>query len=65
MIYLFKIIRAIFQLDQLSSTNFNFAFTFVLDISVLFKIATNDSSSNYHAMSISELLFAIFGYFFN
>ena len=28
-------------------------------------IVTNDSSSNDHAMNISELLFAIFSYFIN
>ena len=45
--------------DQLISIS---AFTFVLEILVLFLILAYDSSSNYHARSISELLFEILGY---
>ena len=47
----------------ITSINFNFAFTFVLDILVHFYIATDDSSSIYHAVSISKLLSAKLAFF--
>ena len=56
-----KLLELLFKLDHDQLTLILLSHLFW--ISVHFLIVTYDSSSNYHAMSISELLFAIFSFF--